>query len=255
MGNDDKIHNPVEQYMQFIMDQDKPDKSPETTTEPTRHLEVKKRNNKDSSDAIGSQTEAIKVGEAIKQSVNFNINSAQDSPEQTQQTNETRVFDVGRHPVGLIAICVAVIISYAIVFSAVGFLLPGLVDTFGVKPSSVGLLMLVVFIVGVIYMIFIGRGYLLNRLILTDFNIVHILQQGLFRKKIFELSLTDIEDIYIEKSGLLPILFNYGTITIKTAYSRNDLIFRYVPGPDVCAKAVEDTKLTYLAGYNRTVNP
>ncbi|HEX5798073.1 MAG TPA: PH domain-containing protein [Candidatus Saccharimonadales bacterium] len=245
MNSDDKIHNPVEEYMKHLMERDKPDKPPETITEPTKHLEVKMDRGEEHgafNSSGGSRQEALKVADAIKQSVNLKRSS-----------KEEHIFNIRRHPMGIILAFLAVIIGYAVVFSVIGFLLPGFADLTGSELSSIGLLagisMLAVFSIGLMYLLFKARSYMLHRLILTDLNIIHILHTGILDKKITKLPVADVENVKIQKTGLFSSIFNYGTIIIETIEGQNNFTFKYAPYPDIHAKAVNDCKLEYLASH------
>lgn len=254
MGNDDnKIHNPVEEYMQYLMDKDKPDKPLETTAEPTKHLEVKKALNSQSTEG-GNRQDALKVVDAIDQSVNIK------KPEFAQAKTvppPLQVSEIKRHPVGLVLIFLVVVTSYAIAFSLISFLLPGIASLLGSDLNTVGpiagIIMLLTLIFGIIFLLFTARKFLLDGVILTDSNIVEVSSLGLARKKVRELPMTDIENVAVEKAGLFPSLFNYGTMIVKTSYGLDDLIFGYASDPETFAKAINDSKLEYLAGY-RTVS-
>lgn len=254
MGQNDKIHNPIEQYMKYIMDLDKPDKLPETTTDPVKHLEVKDSNK--SPAGGGNRYDALKVADAIKQSVNIKMNPKADRLEQTTDLSETRIFDIKRHPVGLILPGLSVIVGYAAVFCLVSFLLPGFAKLVGAELSVVGPIvgqsMLVMVLLGVIFLFFTAKNYLLSQLILTDFNIVHIFRSGLIGKKVAQLPISDVEDIIVQQAGILPSLFSYGTIIIEMPEDQNNLIFKYAPDPDICARAVHDSRLEHLANHRIT---
>lgn len=253
MGQDDKIHNPVEQYMKYIMDLDKPDKPPEITAEPTKHLELKKGKDARPQAGGGNRYDALKIADAIKQSVNIKRNSQQENPGQVQSAEELRIFDIRHHPVGLIILFLEVITAYAITLSLISFFLPGIAQLVGASLSSigpiVGIFMLASCLLGVIALFFASRNYLSGRLILTDFNMVHIFRSGLFGSKVSELPMSDIKDVIIRNSGPLCSLFNYGTIIVETPEGQDDFIFTYTPDPEICAKAVNDCKLEYLANH------
>lgn len=244
MNSDDKIHNPVEEYMKYLMNRDKPDKPPETITEPTKHLEVKMGRDEEYTlnSSGGNRQEALKVADAIKQSVNLKRDS-----------KEEHIFSIRRHPIVMILTFIAVIIGYAVAFSVIGFFLPGFADLTGSELSSIGPLagvsMLLVFSLGLIYLLFKARNYMLHRLVLTDFNIIHVLYSGILDKKIAKLSVADVENVKIQKTGLFSSIFNYGTIIIETIEGQNNFIFKYAPYPDIHAKAVNDCKLEYLASH------
>ena len=253
MGQDDKIHNPVEQYMKYIMDLDKPDKPPETTAEPTKHLEVKMGKDARLRADGGNRYDALKVADAIKQSVNIKMNSQQENPEPVQSVEELRIFDIRRHPVGLVILFLEVITVYATAFSLISFFLPGIARAIGASLGTIGpitgIVMLALCLFGATALFFAARNYLSGRLILTDFNIVHVFRSGLYDRKVSELLLSDIKDVIIQKPSPLSSLFDYGTIIIETPEGQSDFIFTYTPDPEIYAKAVNDSRLEYLANH------
>lgn len=250
MGQDDKIRNPVEEYMQYIVDRDKPEKPVETTAGPAKHLEVKKS---PENSADTNANEALKIADAIRQSVQIKRNYPQAGPDRVIDTEEDKEFDIRRHPVGLVMIFLSVIVTFAATFSLVSFLLPGIADLIGAELSLigpiVGICMIIASILGAVFLFFAARGYLSNRMILTSLNIAYTLQTGLRSIKTGELSLDDIKDVKVRKTGVISRLFNYGTMMIETTDGENNLMFIYTPDPDVQAKLVHDYKLEYLARH------
>lgn len=244
MSQDDKIHNPVEQYMQYIMDQDKPDKPPETTAEPTGHLEVKGNN--------GNRDEALKVADALKQSMNIRSSLEYDF-QKVEESAQTTTFNMQRHPMGLILILTLAVVVYAIVFSLISFFLPTLASAMGTELNVIGpiagVIMLVLVAVGIISSLAVSRAYRLNRLILTESSLIHALNSGLANNKIYEIPLADIENVSVQNTDILSSAFSYGTINIKTIEGQNNVKFRYAPSPDVYAKAIQDSRLEYLTDH------
>lgn len=68
--------------------------------------------------------------------------------------------------------------------------------------------------------------------IVTNDRIVDIEQLGLFSRSISELDLFRIQDVTSDTHGLIATLFKYGTVTVKTASSNANIIFKNVKNPD-----------------------
>lgn len=247
MGQDDKIRNPVEEYMQYLIDRDKPGKLAETTAEPAKHLEVKK-----TADPISQNNEALKVADAIKQSVNIKKNS-EEQASQSEDLQDDLIFDIKRHPFGLATIFISVIVVWAAAFSLVSFLLPGLARLFGLKLSVVGpvvgICMIAVTLFVVLFLSFAAKRYLSSRLMLTDFSLGYSLPLGQSSNKTGEIPLDEIKDVKVYKKSILASIFNYGTLVIETSKGKNGLTFDYAHNPETYAKSIQDSKLRYLAYY------
>lgn len=238
---DNKIHNPVENYMREIMNLNKPGKPAETTAEPTRQLEVK---GSVQPAAEVSRNEAVKVADALKQAVSFHRNQLKKAP-------ETQIFNIRRHPIGLVYLYVLVIVGYSVVFSLISYLLPAFSDVIGVGLNTVspivGYLMLTMVVIGIISLVFASRSYLRNRLILTDAGLTFIDKTGRGNDETLQLPLKEIESIDSQQNGLFSRLFNYGTFDIKTLDDKTNMLFKYVPNPDFYTRAIQDAKLEYIA--------
>lgn len=164
--------------------------------------------------------------------------------------NETLLFDVRRHVIGLIflimqivfAICLAVVLT--IVF------LPSISDVFGLTSESANAIAaafsLFIIAFGAIFLILAARIYEGNQLISSDKNITLVSQISLFNRKVSELSMANVEDVTARQTGILPTIFNYGTLHIETAGEQNNFIFIYCPNPNAYAKAILDARTDFI---------
>jgi hypothetical protein len=75
-------------------------------------------------------------------------------------------------------------------------------------------------------------------LIVTIKAIMQTIQSGVFQSRISRLSMTDVEDVTTNQSGLLQTIFNYGTLTVETAGEITEFVFPYCPNPNKYAKDV-----------------
>ncbi len=89
--------------------------------------------------------------------------------------------------------------------------------------------------------------YYLNMYIVTNERIVDVDQKGLFSHHVSELNIEKIEDVTSEVNGILGHLFDYGTVYIQTAGTKERFDFDNVPNPAHITK-------TILELYERTTN-
>jgi uncharacterized membrane protein YdbT with pleckstrin-like domain len=167
--------------------------------------------------------------------------------------HEKKIFEIHRHKIAIILLILQVAGGLMIGFILIGLLLPGFADALGVARSTVGLLA----VLSMSVLSFLAIGFLFiaayidrsNRLILSSENVTLVNQVGLFNKKVSELVMSNIEDVTVQKSGILPTIFNYGTVVIETAGEQNNFTFKYVGNPDAYAKAIQDAKGLYLSRH------
>lgn len=80
--------------------------------------------------------------------------------------------------------------------------------------------------------------YRTNVILVTSDKLAQLLNPSLFNRKISQLSIGDVQDATVVQRGILPHMFNYGTITIESSGEQNNYDFTYVPQPYEAAKAI-----------------
>lgn len=98
--------------------------------------------------------------------------------------------------------------------------------------------------------------YYLDVWIVTNDRIVDVEQLSLFSRTISELELHNIQDVTSEIHGFFPTLFNYGSLTVKTASINANIIFYDIHRPnkireDLIRLADEDRKF-HILNANKT---
>lgn len=83
-----------------------------------------------------------------------------------------------------------------------------------------------------------GYIYSRNIMLVTNEKIAQVLYKSLFSRKISQLSIGDVQDVTIDQKGVLPRIFNYGTIVIETAGEQQNYGFSYAPNPYHFAKEI-----------------
>lgn len=88
--------------------------------------------------------------------------------------------------------------------------------------------------------------YFLDMWIVTNERIINIEQHGLFRRKVSEMRLNQVQDISSETHGFLETFLTYGDVTIQTAGEKLQFHFKNIDNPDEVkleiAKLVADCK-------------
>jgi hypothetical protein len=74
-----------------------------------------------------------------------------------------------------------------------------------------------------------------------------VTQGSLFGAQVSALSFENLEDVTVSQRGILPHMFNYGTLNAETAGERSKFLFTYCPDPVEYARKIIDAKEKYLA--------
>jgi uncharacterized membrane protein YdbT with pleckstrin-like domain len=94
--------------------------------------------------------------------------------------------------------------------------------------------------------------YRQSELLVTDKNLVQIMQKGLFVRKVSRLSISNVEDVSAEQKGFLPTFFNYGTLVVQTAGEMENFVFPYCPNPNKYADRILDARQAYADQHSRS---
>lgn len=79
---------------------------------------------------------------------------------------------------------------------------------------------------------FILTDYFLDFFVLTNERIMQIEQRGFFQRETHEFRLSNIHNISVEITGLIPTWFDFGDIKIYTAAEKEPLVFSSIPNPN-----------------------
>lgn len=137
---------------------------------------------------------------------------------------------IRRHWVGLVAPLFIGFFLVATVF-AVLMAYPVLVPANNPAYESIILpafLLLILVGIGTYIVVWV---YLQNRFFLTNESVIQEIQTSLFSHHEQTVSLMNIEDASYTQTGLLPLLFNYGSIRLSTEGDETTYRFYYVSNP------------------------
>lgn len=171
------------------------------------------------------------------------------------QEGERLIFDLKRHPIGLI-------LNYLMGLVLIGttaFLIFGLLPSIGLSESqtdSVGVaVLLIVTTLYLIYSFIATVVYWGNRWIVTSDSLTQITQTGLFHKESSQLSLENIEDVTAEQYGPLTHIFGYGVLRVQTAGEHTKFAFLYCPNPNYYAQQILAAREAMMEGKHYHSQP
>ncbi len=93
--------------------------------------------------------------------------------------------------------------------------------------------------------------YTLNNIIVTNKRLIDRDQNRFFDRKVSELHMYRVQDITVSTKGLLPTTIGYGNISVQTAASDKEFVFRDIPNPE----AVKDEIMKVAAMANSGLKP
>ena len=169
--------------------------------------------------------------------------------------DEHVIRSVQRHPISVI---------YILLVSGVLFLMGTSALFFGIKHSEdIGLdahkalfSLVMTVLIGFIFLftwiaIYLDRK---NQLIVTNENIIQVLQFGLFNKQVSQLNLAKIQDVSVDQNGIIATVLNVGVLEVETAGEAANFRFIHIPEPNVVAKVILEAHEDYterVAGAGR----
>lgn len=140
------------------------------------------------------------------------------------------ISEVRRHWIGLVGfVSAGALLAFAVLFVLAMY--PTLVPSG--EPSFDSLIM-----PAILLLILIGLGtyivawvYLNNKFFLTNESVIQEIQTSLFAHNEQTVSLSNIEDASYTQTGILQMLFNYGSIRLSTEGDETTYRFHYVSNP------------------------
>jgi membrane protein YdbS with pleckstrin-like domain len=160
--------------------------------------------------------------------------------------DEHVVTIVHRSFIGLVYIYLVALGAVAALIALIVLAFP---DLFSELSTNSNMLLVAggVFAIALIFLILFVATYVYRQsvLLVTDKNLIQILQRGLFVRKVSRLSMSNVEDVSAEQNGFLPTIFNYGTLMVQTAGEMENFIFPYCPNPNFYSDRILDARQAY----------
>lgn len=164
--------------------------------------------------------------------------SRQKYPNLNLSRGEFIISAVKRHPIGIVKIW-ALAIALIFAFGAVSFyLFLGENPAVAANPqqtqqsATLGLALILIpailISLGAMVATYVYRS---NRFYLTNESVIQEIMTSLFSTHEQTVSLANIEDASFKQTGIIPMLFNYGTIRLSTEGDETTYMFTYVSHP------------------------
>lgn len=147
------------------------------------------------------------------------------------QVNEGVMLVVRRHPLYTVAKLVAVGFAAIVPVALVLWLVSLTVGFSGVFGWIVGGAAVIWMLVCIAYGFFIWYRHQHDLWIVTNQRLLDIYKRGFFDQRISSADLVNVQDISIEKGGILATLFNFGNVRCQTAGTQSDFVLSGVPNP------------------------
>lgn len=170
--------------------------------------------------------------------------------------DEVLLAEVRKHPIGLIFISITGIFIASILMIALMALALS-TETLGLEFDEIsgglkgGLiaggttLALLTLAVTAITIFIYNR----NVVYITNEKIAQVMYRSIFNRIVTQLGINNVQDVTITQRGILPRVFNYGTMLIETAGEVPNCAFTFVPKPYDNAHVIIEAHEAYIQKY------
>jgi hypothetical protein len=158
--------------------------------------------------------------------------------------DEVLLGTIHKHSFGIFIVYLQAIVGVILVLGLAFFLLPKVIDD--AYNVAVGFSALAVFFALVIV---VASTIIYNQssIVITDKNITQILQDGLFGRKVSQLTMANVEDVTALQHGFFATMFDFGELKIETAGEQANFVFGYCPRPGYYAKIILEAREKFMA--------
>ncbi|MBU6389733.1 hypothetical protein KGQ71_04450 [Patescibacteria group bacterium] len=149
-----------------------------------------------------------------------------------QEANEPVFVFARPYFVAFLPTFLVFLVIFAFLFFLEYLLLNGMVPANDIPLAQIGLAILngaQLFALLIFFILIFNFYYTI--VIVTDRRLVNIDQEQIFSRRISELQLEEIEDVTSSVNGLLPSVFNYGTVFIQTAGTADNFVMENIRYP------------------------
>lgn len=168
--------------------------------------------------------------------------------------DEFIVREVRRHPIGLIPIFLlggsAILVLLLLIYAAAAN--PG--ATKDILPLGFVYIALgATIFLGMLLTYIVAGVYRSNELVITNENLIQVLQASPFSNKISRTNLARLEDVTVNQNGIFSHLFNYGTVRVETAGESQNFVFKTVGNPNEIASIIGNASEEYIKTHPELV--
>lgn len=152
--------------------------------------------------------------------------------------DEQLLAEIRKHPIGLVFLLaigsfIAIVVAVAVTLLAVNL------DTLGLDLGSssdairAGLILfgLAISMLSLVMTFVLGYIYRSNVVFVTNEKMAEVVYKSIFNREVTQLGIGSVENVSVTQKGILPRLFNYGTLLVETAGETQNVTLTYVPNP------------------------
>lgn len=162
------------------------------------------------------------------------------------EAGERLLSVVRKHRIGLIGIYLEAITAVVAIVAILVTVTPSTFQNLSGSTARLLTLGIISGLAALIFFLFVATYiYRQTRLLITDRGLVQITQSSLFIRKVTRLSFSNVEDVSAEQRGILPTIFNYGTLLVQTAGTMDNFEFKFCPNPNRYADIVIEAREAY----------
>jgi len=155
------------------------------------------------------------------------------------RSDERLLFVVRRHPIGIIFIYLEVLAAVLVISTIAYLAAPSVLETLSADTYRLLLGGVIIAIALLVFILLIATYiYRLSMLVGTSKSLLQVTQSGLFARKVARFTMSDVEDVTADQSGIFATLFIYGTLTVQTAGTQDNFNFTYCPDPNKYAHLI-----------------
>ncbi len=158
------------------------------------------------------------------------------------QLDSEKIYLVVREHPALLALRLGLLALLALIGIGAHAVIPGLLGDLltGAGQLAFSLLFYTYYLVLLVGLLFICSFYYLSLQIITDMRMVDVDQAGLFRRKVTEIQIENVEEVTSTAHGLLSTVFNFGNVLVQTSSAQNEFEFENVAKPEQIKKLILD---------------
>lgn len=169
---------------------------------------------------------------------------------------ETVLFQLKRHPIGIFTVYLtSIVLLIFVAVIAFGIAPKYINDASSGRVYEIAATAYLIFLSMVLGFVYISHiVYWDNSWTLTTESLAQVSRSSLFDKQSSHLSLGNLQDVTASQEGILPHLFNYGSLRVETAGENTKFIFQFCPNPDLYAEHILDAREKFEQGLRIAVN-
>ncbi len=173
------------------------------------------------------------------------------------QRDDEKIFLVIReHPI-LPALRLLFVFGLFLIGLAAEFFIPRLLPTVvnGAILSDLSLVIHIYYLGLLLGALLLFIFFYLSVQIVTEMRMVDVDQAGIFRRKVTEIQIENVEEVTSRSHGVLATIFNFGDVTVQTSSAEVDFVFENVAHPEEVKKIILDIYEQYKRLGHRNPRP